>query len=116
MRPLQVHPDHVLPVASDRFGALAETSDERFDRASFARQAVDLVRPARMTVAICEGSSRMRVESGPIWGRRGETWALVAVSDRASRRAIALAVATLARVPRAYALDALLDSASEPAP
>ena len=116
MRPMQVHPDHVLPVAPDRVGALTETSDERFDRGSFARRAVDLVRPPRMTVAICEGSSQLRVESGPIWGRRGETWALVAIPERASRRAIALAVAALARVPRAYALDALLDSASEPAP
>ena len=116
MRRLEVQPDHVLPLAPDRGGATAETSDEPFDRANFARQAVDLVRPARMTVAICEGASRMRVESGPIWGRRGETWALVAVPERASRRAIAVAVAALARTPRAYALEALIDSASERAP
>jgi hypothetical protein len=101
---------------------IEETSDEPFDRAAFARRALELVRAPNTTVAICEGSRRLRVESGRVWGRRTadgaggpERWALLALPPRASRRAIALAVAELARVPRAYALDLLLREARDAA-
>jgi hypothetical protein len=101
---------------SDRERASYETSDERFDRAAFARRALDLVRPVNTTVAICEGTERVALESGPTWGRRapGERWAMLLVSPHASRRAIALAVAELAQAPRAYALDVLMDGATAP--
>lgn len=114
-------PENVLDVARDPERAVDETSDESFDRTAFAREALDLVRPPRTTVAICPGAARMRVESGRIWGRgkgpggRGgeaheahERWAMIAIPPRASRRAIALAVAELARLPRPYVLDILL--------
>jgi hypothetical protein len=91
--------------------AAAETSDERFDRAQYARRALDLVVPPNTTVAICEGGTRVVLESGRVWGTRSQRWAMLAVSPRASRRAIALAVAELARVPHAYALDVLMDGA-----
>jgi hypothetical protein len=126
--PIILKPENVLDVGSDRI--VDETSDESFDRAAFARRAIDLVKPRRTTVAICEGASRLRVESGRVWGRahartdasaRAETadagelderWALLAIPTRASRRAIAIAVAQLARGPRAYALDVLMGEAS----
>jgi hypothetical protein len=117
--PIVLKPENVLDVGFDR--AVDETSDERFDRGAFARRAIDLVNPKKTTVAICEGASRLRVESGPVWGR-GERWAMVAIPARASRRAIALAVAGLAHDPRAYALDLLMDEAgsgkdhAEPSP
>ncbi len=117
-------PENVLDVAREPTRALDETSDESFDRAAFARRALELVAPPRTTVAICEGASRMRVESGRAWGRPvGERWALLAIPPRASRRAIALAVAELAArseppegsarayrawPPGAYTLDVLL--------
>ena len=121
--PILLKSENVLDVGSDR--VVDETSDERFDRAAFARRAIDLVQPRRTTVAICEGASRMRVESGRMWGRPRaeradagvraddavERWALLAIPARASRRAIALAVAQLARGPRPYALDALMGAA-----
>jgi len=144
--PIILKPENVLDSGSDR--VVDETSDEHFDRAAFARRAIDIVRPRRTTIAICEGAARMRVESGRVWGRprskavepagptgavlaaeakdadeandaddadeANERWALLAIPARASRRAIALAVAQLARGPRAYVLDVLMDEAADP--
>lgn len=127
--PIILKPENVLDVGSDR--VVDETSDESFDRTAFARRAIDLVKPRRTTIAICEGATRMRVESGRLWGRArrdeaaaradaavapeaddgSERWALLAIPARASRRAIALAVAQLARRPHAYALDVLMGEA-----
>ena len=85
---------------------LAEEDDEPFDRFAFAMAALDLLRPPRTRVALCAGSSRVRIESGRAWGRgEGARWALLSIPARASRRAIALAVAELARgsgAPWAY--------------
>jgi hypothetical protein len=103
-------PENVLDVAREPARAVDETSDERFDRAAFARRALAIVRPPRTTVAICEGAARMRVESGRAWGQgHGERWALLAIPPAASRRAIALAIVELApREHRPWALDVLL--------
>ena len=92
-----------MPPASEILGAevereLAEEDDEPFDRFAFAIAALDLLRPPRTRVALCTGSSRVRVESGRAWGRgNGARWALLSIPARASRRAIALAVAEIAR-------------------
>ena len=91
-----------------------KTSDERFDRTAFARRAVDLLEPKRTTVAICSGVSRIRVESGRVWGRPFERWALLAIPSHASRRAIVVAVAQLSDGSRAYALDVLMDRGKDP--
>jgi hypothetical protein len=102
-------PDHSADIAPYRDREVDETSDEGFDRAEFARQALDLVRPTRTTVAICSGASRLRVESGRAWGRGpGARWAVLAIPASASRRAIALAVAELAEETRPWLLDVLL--------
>jgi hypothetical protein len=103
-------PENVLDIAREPERAVDEVSDEAFDRAAFARASLDLVRPPRTTVAICPDAARMRVESGRLWGRgRGaERWAVLAIPPKASRRAIALAVAELADKPRPYVLDILL--------
>ena len=115
--PTILKPENVLDIGADRAAAVDEVSDERFDRTAFARRAIDLVQPRRTTVALCEGASRMRVESGRLWGRGGERWAMIAMPARASRRAIALAVMQLAgglaEGARAYAIDVLMDEASE---
>jgi hypothetical protein len=115
--------EHVLRMSSsaadpDPDRDLGETSSESFDRAAFARRALDLVRPRNTTVAICVGARRLRLESGRVWGARPpgsspdheQRWAMLLVSPDASRRAIALAVAELARAPRAYAFDLLLST------
>jgi hypothetical protein len=102
-----LEPEKLAHVAREREHAVDETSDETFDRVAFARHALDLVRPRARTVAICEGGLRMRVESGRLWGETSAEWAMLAIPPRASRRAIALAVAELACVPPPYALDVL---------
>jgi hypothetical protein len=96
-------------VASERELAMVETSTETFDRFAFAMRALDLIRVRRTRVAICEGRSRVRVESGRAWGRApGERWAVLSIPKKASRRAIALAVSELASDPPGYALEVLL--------
>jgi hypothetical protein len=103
--------DHVLELAPASVLATDERTDEAFDRMAFARRAIDLVGPSRTTIVLCEGASRMRVESGPAWGRPNRRWAVLAIPSGASKRAIALAVTGLASQPRAYALDVLIDEA-----
>jgi hypothetical protein len=99
--------DDIHDVSYERERALDETSDERFDRKAFAMRALDLVRPAGVTVAVCDGA-RMRVETGRNWrGAPARRWALLAVPPGASRRAIATAVAELTGSPEPYALDVL---------
>jgi|SRR5215472_8024160 len=102
-------------IRDERELACFETSMEAFDRLAFARHALDLVGPRRTTVAICEGARGVRVEAGRQWGRPlGERWAVLMVPPRASRRAIAVAVAGLASGPEPYALDILLAPQSSP--
>ena len=93
----------------DYADAETEVSSERFDRVAFALEALARLGPPKLKVAVCQGD-RMRVESGRVWGDTpGNRWALLSVSPRSSRRAIAFAVATLGGVPPApWVLDALL--------
>jgi hypothetical protein len=98
----------VLDASPERDPAAEEVSDERFDRTEFALQALDLIRPQRITVAVCEGAARTHVAVGRRWGHPGEAWAMLAIPRYASRRSIALAVAELSGVPPAWALDVLL--------
>jgi hypothetical protein len=90
--------------------AQLESSNEAFDRMSFAKRALDLVSPPKTTIALCEGIFRVHVETGRQWGKPdGQRWALVSVPPRASRRAIALAIAELAQSDvRPWVLDVLL--------
>ena len=91
---------------------LAESSTESFDRIAFAERALELVRPPRTTVAICEGARQVKVVSGRQWGKEPDArWAVVSVPLDASRRAIAAAVLGLhAGSSRAWALDVLMSS------
>src|SRR5580658_7260511 len=107
-------PKNVLDISPEHDHAAEEVSDERFDRAEFAVRALDLVRPRRTTVAICEGATRMSVQVGRTWGRPGERWAMLAIPRYASRRAIALAVAQISGVRPAWVLDVLLGLATSP--
>jgi hypothetical protein len=90
---------------------LGEEDDEAFDRLEFAAAAIDLVRPPKTRIALCTSASRLRIESGRVWGRGDARWAMLSVPERASKRAIVLAVAELARGSVApWALDVLLGS------
>jgi hypothetical protein len=130
-------PNHILDIAPDIERALDETSDEPFDRAAFAMHALDLVRIPGMTVAVCLGAARLRVDTGRAWGRtsgagvqargqeRGQErghervhkrWAVLAIPANASRRAIALAVAGLSCGPATPAPGAASVPPAPPAP
>lgn len=87
-----------------------ESSSDSFDRVAFAMDALERVRPHRMTVAVCEGVKRVHVEAGRAWGGApDERWAILFVPKTASRRAISLAVAGLGGArPAPYQLDLLL--------
>ena len=89
---------------------LAESSTESFDRIAFAERALELVRPPRTTVAICEGTRGVKVALGRQWGKEPDArWAVVSVPRDASRRAIAAAVLELHDGrSRAWALDVLM--------
>jgi hypothetical protein len=102
-----------VEVASERDPWRVESSEERFDRIAFARRALDLVRPVGTRVAICEGTAAVHVASGRNWRGGYARWAVLSIPPRASRRAIALAVAELAgRSPAApFAFDVLLAGA-----
>jgi hypothetical protein len=91
----------------------ADESYEEFDRMAFAMSALEVIAPRRMTIAVCTGRSRLRVEAGRSWGRgEGERWGLISIPPNASRKAIVLALAELTGVTdhdaRPYALDVLL--------
>jgi hypothetical protein len=85
-----------------------EVSEERFDRLAFAMRALDLVSPSRTRVAVCPGRRGVHVEAGRMWGRASLRWAMLVVPPHASRRAIAVAVASLAEGHEPWALDVLL--------
>jgi hypothetical protein len=98
-----------------------EESREAFDRMEFAMDTLRRFCPPEMTVALCRGRSRLRVESGRSWGH-GERarWALVSIPPRASREAIVLALTELSGPGAAerhtpYLLDTLLAPAASAA-
>jgi hypothetical protein len=96
---------------------LAESSAESFDRLAFTERALELIRPPRMMVAICEGGRRVDVSSGRRWGhpQPDAKWAIVSVPRNASRRAIAAAVLGLHEgTARAWALDVLVSELALP--
>ncbi len=87
-----------------------EESSEDFDRFAFAEKALALVRPHETMVLLGRTKGRLHVEVGRHWGRGNARWAVLLLPPRASRRAIAIAVASLAREPgKAYSLDVLLE-------
>jgi hypothetical protein len=89
----------------------SQSSTESFDRVAFAEHALALVRPPKTTVAICQGSRRVRVLTGKQWGAElGQRWAILSVPPNASRRAIASAILELGdgSTPRPWALDVLI--------
>lgn len=101
--------DPAVLLEHEREQAADEVSDEAFDRVAFAVEALERIAPRDVRIAVCEGTKRVRVDSGRRWGAGPNArWAVVSVPKTASRRAIALAVAGLSRAPGPYVLDVLL--------
>jgi hypothetical protein len=88
---------------------LAERS-QNFDRIGFAMRALEILRPANLTVALYEGRHEVQVERGRAWGRgRGKEWAMVSIPRHATRESIAVTLAQLAGVADVpYVIETLL--------
>lgn len=82
-----------------------------FDRVAFAMQALRLVKPPQMTVAVCEGCTRVQTDRGrDLRGGPHASWGIVSVPPHASRADIAVAVASLAgKAEDPYILDLILN-------
>ncbi len=106
--PSSLDPNH--PEAADVERDIAEEDTGAFDRMEFTMRALQMLCAPSTRVVLCEGHARVHVQHGRAWGpSRCRRWAIVSVPPRASRRAIALAVAELADGRAApYALDVLL--------
>ncbi len=80
-----------------------EQSAEAFDRVAFALEAMDQMPPRLRTVAVYEADAGKGVRID-----EGNGWAVMSVAATASRRAIAHAVAAIAKRPIApWSLDVM---------
>lgn len=90
-------------VEPERERIALEQSSEEFDRVAFAMEAMDRMPPRLRTVAVYEAGAGKGVDID-----EGNGWAVMSVSATASRRAIAHAVAAIARRPLVpWSLDVL---------
>lgn len=80
-------------VELDRDRIESERSTEDFDRIAFAMLALDRMPPRIGTIAVLES------RGGSVKIDEGQKWAVLIVPRMASRRAIAHAVATIAKSP-----------------
>lgn len=83
---------------------------EVFDRIAYAAHVLRMLGKKRLTVAICMGASKVRVEQGRAWGKGpGARWAILSIPPDASRATIAAAVVRLAeREHDPYAFDLVM--------
>jgi hypothetical protein len=95
-------------VEPDRERVEAEQSSELFDRVAFAMLALDRMPPRIATIAV--HASR----SGAVVIDEGRNWAVLSIPPRASRRAIAHAIATIAKNPLAHWALASLEALTVP--
>ena len=91
---------------------------EEFDRLEFAMQALRVLKPHRLTVAVYRGYSELRVDTvRDLRGGDGARWAMVGVPAHATRAQIAHALADLAGVADVpFAIDVMLNAGRFPAP
>jgi hypothetical protein len=94
-----------------RYERLAE-SHEQFDRIAFASKLLRLVPVKDTTVIFHDSYHGVRVELGRDYAKGGRArWAMVGISEHASREWIALAIAEVAGVERVpYIVDLLVQA------
>jgi hypothetical protein len=85
-----------------------------FDAMSFARRALRILDPKRMTVALYEGRFDLRVERGRDWRQgAGATWAMIGIPPGITREQLALAIAEVAGVAHVpYIVETLISAAT----
>jgi hypothetical protein len=94
-----------------RYEKLAE-SREQFDRFAFATRLLRAVPVKNTTVILHESYHGVRVELGRDYARGGQAkWAMLGISEHASREWIALAVAEIAGLERVpFIVDLLVQA------
>ncbi len=101
--------DHRAPfVEPDRERIQSEQSTEDFDRVAFAMLAMDRMPPRIATIAVHESRNAF------VSVDEGRNWAVLSIPKRASRRAIAHAVAAIAKNPLPLWSLASLDALADP--
>jgi hypothetical protein len=101
--------EHVEPVRQYEY-----RDPERFDRIAYARHALDVLAPPKLTVALYSANLHLHVERGNDH-RAGPPaeWAILGIPPHASRRQIAVAVVDLAGLAGTpYIVDLLVASAA----
>lgn len=81
---------------------------------SFARRALRILDPKRMTVAIYEGRFDLRVERGRDWrAGQGASWAMIGIPPGVSKERLALAIAEVAGVAHIpFIVETLISAAT----
>jgi hypothetical protein len=94
----------------DRHEITYEKDHSSFDRLAFAMQALRLVTPPTMTVAVFEGCKSLRMMRGrDLRAGHRASWALLCVPPHASRIELALAVASVVgKTDDPYVLELIL--------
>jgi len=86
-------------VYEERRFLLRHRQPTAFDAISFARRALRILDPKRMTVALYENRYDLRIERGRDWKQgAGATWAMMGIPRDVTREHLALAIAELAGV------------------
>ena len=101
-------------VYEERRFLLRHRQGSAFDAISFARRALRILDPKRMTVALYEGRFELRVERGTDWREgAGATWAMIGIPPGVSRERLALAIAEIAGVAHVpYIVETLISAAT----
>ena len=101
-------------VYEERRFLLRHRRGSAFDAMSFARRALRILDPKRMTVAIYEGRFDLRVERGRSYADGpGATWAMIGIPPGISRERLALAIAELAGVAHVpFIVETLISAAT----
>jgi len=96
----------------DRVRHFEAADPEEFDRIDFAMQALRLLRPRRLTVAVYRRYTELSIQCVRDLARGEDArWAMVGIPPRASRAQIAHALAELAGVADVpYVVDVLLSA------
>ena len=101
-------------VYEERRFLLRHRQRSAFDAMSFARRALRILDPKRMTVAIYEGRFDLRIERGRDWREgAGASWAMIGIPPGVSKERLALAIAEVAGVAHVpYTVETLISAAT----
>ncbi len=113
MEKRRLHEESAPLVWEERRRSLRSTGWRARDAMAFARRALSILAPRKVSVALFEGRFDLRVEHGRAWdGRPDERWAMVSIPAGETPERIAFVLAELAGVAHVpYVIETLLSAA-----